>query len=136
MNKQINRINGYSCVQAQVKMQLNFQNVINARVTCLRTHFIPPPHPKILYETLCSPTVHPIQLPYRTLGFHGTYTTDIHVITPSRPIIPWDLGIPYPIFTYKYKCKSTVHPICPIPTHCPRYGDMNLIIQPVQKLNE
>ena len=53
MNKQINSINGYSCVQAQVKMQLNFQNVINARVTCLRTHFIPP-HPKILYETLCS----------------------------------------------------------------------------------
>ena len=51
MNKQINSINGYSCVQAQVKMQLNFQNVINARVTCLRTHFIPP-HPKILYETL------------------------------------------------------------------------------------
>ena len=43
MNKQINSINGYSCVQAQVKMQLNFQNVINARVTCLRTHFIPPP---------------------------------------------------------------------------------------------
>ena len=43
MNKQINRINGYSCVQAQVKMQLNFQNVTNARVTCLRTHFIPPP---------------------------------------------------------------------------------------------
>ena len=53
MNKQINSINGYSCMQAQVKMQLNFQNVINARVTCLRTHFIPPPpHPKILYETL------------------------------------------------------------------------------------
>ena len=53
MNKQINSINGYSCVQAQVKMQLNFQNVINAHVTCLRTHFIPPPpHPKILYETL------------------------------------------------------------------------------------
>ena len=51
MNKQINSINGYSCVQAQVKMQLNFENVINARVTCLRTHFIPP-HPKILYETL------------------------------------------------------------------------------------
>ena len=44
MNKQINSINGYSCVQAQVKMQLKFQNVINARVTCLRTHFIPP-HP-------------------------------------------------------------------------------------------
>ena len=39
-------------MQAQVKMQLNFQNVTNARVTCLRTHFIPPPHPKILYETL------------------------------------------------------------------------------------
>ena len=54
MNKRINSINGYSCVQAQVKMQLNFQNVINARVMCLRTHFIPPPppHPKILYETL------------------------------------------------------------------------------------
>ena len=43
MNKQINSINGYSCMQAQVKMQLNFQNVINVRVTCLRTHFIPPP---------------------------------------------------------------------------------------------
>ena len=54
-NKQINSTNGYSCVQAQVKMQLNFQNVINAHVTCLRTHFIPPPpHPKILYETLTS----------------------------------------------------------------------------------
>ena len=58
MNKQINSINGYSCVQAQVKMQLNFQNVINARVTCLcacdvLTHaFYSPPHPKILYETL------------------------------------------------------------------------------------
>ena len=55
MNKQINSINGYSCVQVQVKVQFydfsvkNFQNVIKVRVTCLRTHFIP--HPKILYET-------------------------------------------------------------------------------------
>ena len=47
MNKQINSINGYSCVQAQVKMQLNFQNVINARVTCLRMHCIPPPPPTL-----------------------------------------------------------------------------------------
>ena len=47
MNKQINRINGYSCVQAQVKMQLNFQNVINAHVTCLCMHFIPPPPPTL-----------------------------------------------------------------------------------------
>ena len=29
----------------------NYQNVIKARVTCLRMHFIPP-HPKILYEIL------------------------------------------------------------------------------------
>ena len=51
MNKQINSINGYSCVQVQVQVQLNFQNVINAHVTCLHTHFNPPHH-KILYETL------------------------------------------------------------------------------------
>ena len=42
MNKQINSINGYSCVQVQVKVQFyDFRS--EAHVMCLRTHFIPPP---------------------------------------------------------------------------------------------
>ena len=64
MNKQINSINGYSCVQVPIKVQFydfsvkKFQNVVKARVTCLHMHFIPPPHPNILYETQRNHVVH------------------------------------------------------------------------------
>ena len=55
MNKQINSINGYSCVQVKCNSMIfllkNFQNVIKAR-DVLTHAFYPPSHPKILYETL------------------------------------------------------------------------------------
>ena len=45
MNKQINGINGYSCVKVQFYDFLLFTRAerSEARVTCLRMHFIPPP---------------------------------------------------------------------------------------------
>ena len=51
MNKQINSINGYSCVQVQVKVQ--FFDFSKRSACDVLTHaFYSPPLPKILYETL------------------------------------------------------------------------------------
>ena len=60
MNKQINSINGYSCVQVQVKVQ--FYDFSKRSACDVLTHAFysppPPPHPKILYETLPELKVH------------------------------------------------------------------------------